>query len=83
LPNRLVNVCDSVFDVRKAFLKAPLKFTRISSGYSLHRLHPVHGTVRAHTGVDYAAPTGTPVMSIREENKPALDSLCRKYRAAL
>lgn len=50
--------------LRKAFLKAPLKFTRISSGYSLHRLHPVHGTVRAHTGVDYAAPTGTPVMSI-------------------
>ena len=50
--------------LRKAFLKAPLKFTRISSGYSLHRRHPVHGTVRAHTGVDYAAPTGTPVMSI-------------------
>lgn len=50
--------------MRKAFLKAPLKFTRISSGYSLHRKHPVHGTVRPHTGVDYAAPTGTPVMSI-------------------
>ena len=50
--------------MRKAFLKAPLKFSRISSGYSLHRLHPVHGTVRPHTGVDYAAPTGTPVMSI-------------------
>lgn len=50
--------------MRKAFLKAPLKFTRISSGYSLHRLHPVHGVVRAHTGIDYAAPTGTPVMSI-------------------
>ncbi len=50
--------------MRKAFLKAPLKFTRISSGYSLHRRHPVYGTVRAHTGIDYAAPTGTPVMSI-------------------
>ncbi len=50
--------------MRKAFLKAPLKFTRISSGFSYHRLHPVHGTVRAHTGVDYAAPSGTPVMSI-------------------
>ena len=50
--------------MRKAFLKAPLKFTRVSSGFSYHRKHPVHGTVRPHTGVDYAAPTGTPVMSI-------------------
>lgn len=50
--------------MKKAFLKAPLKFTRISSGFSYHRRHPVHGTVRPHTGVDYAAPTGTPVMSI-------------------
>lgn len=50
--------------MRKAFLKAPLKFTRISSGFSYHRKHPVHGDVRAHTGVDYAAPTGTPVMTI-------------------
>ena len=50
--------------MKKAFLKAPLKFTRISSGFSYHRKHPVHGDVRAHTGVDYAAPTGTPVMSI-------------------
>ena len=50
--------------LRKAFLKAPLKFTRISSGFSYHRKHPVSGKVRAHTAVDYAAPTGTPVMSI-------------------
>ena len=50
--------------MRKAFLKAPLKFTRISSGFSYHRLHPVHGVVRPHTAIDYAAPTGTPVMSI-------------------
>lgn len=52
--------------LRKAFLKAPLKFTRISSGFSYHRKHPVTGMVRAHTAVDYAAPTGTPVMSIGE-----------------
>lgn len=50
--------------MKKAFLKAPLKFTRISSGFSYHRKHPVHGVVRPHTAVDYAAPTGTPVMSI-------------------
>lgn len=50
--------------LRKAFLKAPLKFSRISSRFSYHRKHPVTGKVRAHTAVDYAAPTGTPVVSI-------------------
>lgn len=50
--------------MRKAFLKAPLNFSRISSGFSYHRKHPVTGQVKAHTGVDYAAPTGTPVVSI-------------------
>ena len=50
--------------LRKEFLKAPLKFTRISSGFSYHRKHPITGQVRPHTAVDYAAPTGTPVMSI-------------------
>ena len=50
--------------LRRAFLKAPLKFNRISSGFSYNRRHPVTGQVKAHTGVDYAAPTGTPVMSI-------------------
>ena len=50
--------------LRKAFLKAPLKFTRISSGFSYNRRHPVTGKVRPHTAVDYAAPTGTPVMTI-------------------
>lgn len=50
--------------LRKAFLKAPLKFNRISSGFTYRRKHPVTGKVKAHTGVDYAAPTGTPVMSI-------------------
>jgi murein DD-endopeptidase MepM/ murein hydrolase activator NlpD len=51
-------------NLRKAFLKAPLKFPRISSGFSYARRHPVTRVVRPHTGVDYAAPTGTPVMSI-------------------
>lgn len=50
--------------LRKAFLKTPLRFSRISSGFSYHRKHPVTGQVKAHTGVDYAAPAGTPVMSI-------------------
>lgn len=50
--------------MRKAFLKAPLSYTRISSGFSYSRRHPVTRKVRPHTGVDYAAPTGTEVMSI-------------------
>lgn len=49
---------------RKAFLKAPLKYSRISSGFSYARRHPVTRRVQPHTGVDYAAPTGTPVVSI-------------------
>ena len=50
--------------MRKAFLKAPLKFSRISSGFSYARRHPVTRKVQPHTGVDYAAPKGTPVMTI-------------------
>src|SRR5574344_638112 len=50
--------------LKKAFLKAPLKFSRISSKFSYARRHPVTGKVRPHTGVDYAAPKGTPVMAI-------------------
>lgn len=50
--------------LKKAFLKAPLKFSRVSSGFSYRRKHPVTGVVKPHTGVDYAAPKGTPVMSI-------------------
>ena len=50
--------------MRKAFLKAPLKFSRISSGLSYARRHPVTRRVQPHTGIDYAAPKGTPVMSI-------------------
>ena len=50
--------------LKKAFLKAPLDFKRISSGFSYHRRHPVTGVVKPHTAVDYAAPTGTPVRTI-------------------
>ncbi|MGB1906647.1 MAG: M23 family metallopeptidase, partial [Spongiibacter sp.] len=47
--------------MRKAFLRAPLDFTRISSKFDPKRLHPVFKTVRPHRGVDYAAARGTPV----------------------
>ncbi|MFA7117088.1 MAG: peptidoglycan DD-metalloendopeptidase family protein [Bacteroidales bacterium] len=50
--------------MKKAFLKAPLNFNRISSKFTLHRRHPITRIVRPHTGVDYAAPIGTPVRSI-------------------
>ncbi len=49
--------------LRKAFLKAPLKFSRISSRYSLKRYHPVQKRWKAHLGTDYAAPNGTPIMA--------------------
>ena len=50
--------------MRKAFLKAPLQYSRISSGFTYARKHPITRKVQPHTGVDYAAPTGTPVMTI-------------------
>jgi len=49
--------------LRKAFLKAPLEFGRISSRFSYSRYHPVLHTLQPHLGVDYAAPIGTPVVS--------------------
>lgn len=47
--------------LRKAFLRTPVEFSRISSGFSLGRFHPILNRIRAHKGVDYAAPTGTPI----------------------
>jgi murein DD-endopeptidase MepM/ murein hydrolase activator NlpD len=47
--------------MRKAFLRAPVEFTRISSGFNTSRLHPILNVIRGHMGTDYAAPIGTPV----------------------
>ncbi|MBR0333972.1 MAG: peptidoglycan DD-metalloendopeptidase family protein [Bacteroidales bacterium] len=55
---------DKGMNLRRAFLKAPLKYSRISSKFSHGRMHPILRIRRPHHGVDYAAPTGTPVMSI-------------------
>lgn len=51
-------------NLKKAFLQAPVKFSRISSGYNLKRFHPVQKRVKPHLGTDYAAPRGTPIMAV-------------------
>jgi len=50
--------------LKKSFLKSPLKYTRISSGFSYARRHPITKKVQPHLGVDYAAPVGTPVRAV-------------------
>lgn len=50
--------------LRKAFLKAPLEYSRISSGFSKKRFHPVLKRYKSHLGTDYAAPTGTPILAV-------------------
>jgi murein DD-endopeptidase MepM/ murein hydrolase activator NlpD len=52
--------------LRRAFLKSPLEFTRISSGYSRGRPHPILGGVRPHLAIDYAASEGTPVWAVAD-----------------
>ncbi len=51
--------------LKKAFLKSPLQFSRISSGFSM-RVHPISGKWKAHKGVDYAASTGTPIRAVAD-----------------
>jgi murein DD-endopeptidase MepM/ murein hydrolase activator NlpD len=50
--------------LRKAFLKAPLSFSRISSGFTMRRFHPITKTWKSHPAIDYAAPPGTPIKSV-------------------
>lgn len=50
--------------LRKAFLRAPLKYSRISSGFSYRRFHPILKRYKSHLGTDYAAPRGTPIRSV-------------------
>ncbi|WP_461834687.1 peptidoglycan DD-metalloendopeptidase family protein [Desulfothermus sp.] len=67
--------------LRKSFLKAPLKFTRISSRFTYHRFHPILKVVRPHLGIDYAAPKGTPIKTVADGIviKKAYDRAAGKY----
>ncbi|MDR1084559.1 MAG: M23 family metallopeptidase [Deltaproteobacteria bacterium] len=63
----LVGFYDTAFrSIHKTFFKSPLQFTRISSGFTQNRFHPILKIVRPHLGVDYAAPAGTPVSTVAD-----------------
>ncbi len=51
-------------NLRKTFLKAPLSFTRISSGFSMRRMHPIRKVWKSHPAIDYVAPVGTPIKTV-------------------
>ena len=51
-------------NLHRELLKAPLSFLRVTSRYSMARRHPVFGNTRPHQGIDYGAPTGTPIMAV-------------------
>lgn len=63
--NQVIDFFDeNAKSLRKAFLKSPLKFGRISSSFTMRRYHPVQKRWKAHLGTDYAAPTGTPILAV-------------------
>lgn len=73
---------DDYFDeegksLRKAFLKSPIKFGRISSRYTRRRFHPVQKRYKAHLGTDYAAPKGTPILAVGDGE--IIDARYKKY----
>lgn len=60
--------------LEKMFLKSPMKYGRISSGFSKRRFHPVQKVYRPHNGVDYAAPTGTPIRTVGDGRIVAIET---------